>query len=178
MKRVLMSLALVAIFATPVLADPGNLEGSYAELIGPPMGYINETQVVELYVYNASDDAEWISNVIFTWPGCVDVLDGWYDYTGPNGGFLMTFEAVESQARFMDGDGGYGEIYGEDACTFFVEVFLTDVCIPTTQIINYELNGDIWGDPPHDIYGTIEWPVDYAVATDDATWSAVKSMYR
>ena len=178
MKKVLLSLALIALFATPVLADGGSIAGSYVELVGPPEGVIGETVVVEMLAYNASVDAEWIADFIITWPGCVDVLDGWYVYEGTNTGFILDFEAVESQARFTDGDGGYGELYGDEFVTLFVELTLTEDCVPTTQIINYHLYGDIWGDEPHEVEGTFEWPVTGGVANDNSTWTTVKAMYR
>ncbi len=178
MKKLFMSLALVALFVSPVLADGDSMEGSYCELVGPPVGYIGETTVVEVWHWNGSPDNEWTAQVDLIWPGCVDVLDGWYSYDGANPEPVFDFEAIESMARFTDGDEGFGEIYPDDGCTFFVEIFLTDVCIPTIQTVNYLIVGDIWGDPPHEVEGTFEFPVEDAVASENSTWSAVKGLYR
>lgn len=178
MKRMLLTLALIALFATPALADGRSIAGSYVELVGPPEGVIGETVVVEMLAYNASTDVEWIADFIITWPGCVDVLDGWYVYEGDNPTFLLNFEAVESQARFTDGNEGWGELYGGEFVTLFVELTLTEDCIPTTQIINYHLYGDIYGDPPHEVEGTFEWPVTGGVPNEISTWAIVKAMYR
>jgi hypothetical protein len=127
------------------------------ELLGPPYGCITENNEVLLNLTAGDQD---VMNFSLLWPGCVDVIEGSAD------GFA--FEANGSEARFTGGVLPAGQ-----TLSVYVGVYLTDVCIPTTQIINWSTNGF-----DYDMGGQFEWPVqDCPTPIEQTTWTQVKALY-
>ena len=174
MKRLLLALALVALFTAPALADR-SMAGGYCNLIGPTTANPGDLVTFEFYVWNGSTDTEWTADVIFTFPECFEVTGGYYDDGGA--GWSFVFNGIGTNVgAFNDGDGGYGEIYGSEGGTFYVEVLLGTDCECGPVTIHWFQQGDIWGSDPHFVEGDLPFTI-CGTPTEDATWSSVKSLY-
>jgi len=175
MKKLLTTVALLALFVAPSFAQ--SLGGSYVNLVSPTTVDPGDTGVVfQFYVWNASTDAEWVTDVVFTFPSCFTVTAGSYTYTGSNPAWTFTFTPSGYIANFNDGDAGYGEIYGGDGGTFFVTVNVGVGCPPGPATVHWSLTGDDWGSPPHFVEGDVEFTIG-GTATEVSTWSSVKALY-
>lgn len=174
MKRLVMLVALMALMAGPVMADR-SMTGCTVDLIAPTTANPGETVTFEFYACNHSPDNEWTSNVIFTFPECFEVLGGSYN----DGGIGALFNFVNDPiwtAAFMDGDGGWGEIYQDYCCTFYVEVLITTACECGPVTIGWTQEGDVFGAEPHTVSGELPF-VLCGTPVQDSSWSCVKSLY-
>jgi len=175
MKRLFLTLALVAFIAAPAMADR-DLSGSTCEVLSPSFLVPGAVNVIEFLVVNNSPDTEWIADVIFTFPECFEIVGGWYDGSMSNPAASFNFSFAGTVASFMDGDGGYGEIYGlGDTCLFYVEVIPTCAC--GDYLIHWFLMGDIYGAEPHSVEGDVTIAVCDDVAAQDSSWTSLKSLY-
>lgn len=173
MKKVLSTLAILALFSAPVFAQ--SMAGGYVNLISPTAVNPGDTGVeFEFYVFNGSVDTEWTSDVIFTFPSCFTVTSGYYDDGGL--GWVFIFSAAGNVANFNDGDGGYGEIYDGDGGYFYVTVDVGGGCPVGPATVHWFQQGDIWGSNPHFIEGDVTFTIG-GTATDDTTFSSVKALY-
>ncbi|MCP4549925.1 MAG: hypothetical protein GY835_26000 [bacterium] len=175
MKKLFLILALVAICATPALADR-SMAGGTCVLNSPTTVTPGSTVTFEFDIFNGSADAEWTADVVFTFPACCEVVSGYYDDSMHAGGLCaFTFEGAGTNvASFLDGDEGYGEIYGNDHVYFYVEVTVN--CTDGIELIHWFQQGDIYGDEPHFVEGDVEFTVG-TTAADISTFSNVKSLY-
>lgn len=177
MKKLLIAIALMALAASPALADR-SMAGGTCTIIAPATANPGDTVTFEFLICNNSTDAEWTAAVYFTFPTCMTVLGGSYDPTSTDGHTLsFVFTNNEHTAFFDDGDGGYGEIYGAGDCgTFYVDVAIGTDCECGPVLIHWEQIGDVYGAEPHFVEGDESFTLCETPA-DDATWSAVKSLY-
>ena len=174
MKRILLLSLALACIALPALADR-DMTGCTVELMSPLSANPGETVTFTFWVCNNSPDNEWTSNVIFTFPECISALDGWVD----GGAVTPSFDVVIDPGNviaFMDGNGGWGEIYTDYCYTFFVSASLSTDCESGVAEILWEQQGDGYGAEPHTITGTLPFTIG-VTPTDGSTWSAVKSLY-
>ena len=170
-------LIVVLVLAVAVSAGARSMEGSYVELLDPPSISPGATYVFEFGVYNASTDAEWATDILITFPDgwvitedsmtyvpiVVDPIRPSWDMVVPDG----------PTAMWLDNDGGYGELYGDEYTTMTVEVTVA------TQLygipIYWCIKGDIYGDPPHEVCGCVELQV---TPLEESSWASIKAMYR
>ena len=174
MKHLLIA---VLILSVAVSAGARSVEGSYVELLSPASVAPGESYTFEFGVYNASTDVEWITDVLITFP------DGWVidessmayvpivaDPLRPD--WAMTVPDGPT-AMWLDNDGGYGELYGDEYTTVSVDVYVA------TQLyglpIYWCLKGDIYGEPPHEICDCIELQI---TPVEEQSWAGIKALYR
>ena len=175
MKKLLSTLAILALFAVPALAQ--DMTGSYAQLDSPSMVNPGDTGVVfTFYVYCGSPDYEWIRNLPFTFPACFTVTDGSWDDSGASSVWSFDFAAAGNVAQFLDNDAGYGEVYDGDGGYFYVTVDVGTDCDAGPAMVHYLLEGDDYGNDPHFVEADLDFTIG-GTATDDNTWSSVKSLY-
>lgn len=106
--RILLTILIIAVMAMPALAER-DMTGSYVEIIGPDVANPGDTVTFEFNVCNGSPDAEWTTEVRFTFAETINVLDGWYDDGGL--GWVFDFSTsgdFDETAHFLDGD-EYGD---------------------------------------------------------------------
>ena len=170
-------LIAVLVLSVAVSAGARSLEGSYVELLVPPEGIIvpGETNTFEFGVYNASTDAEWVTDVLITFPDQWVIDESSMSYVEVAAGRPSWDMMVPDgpTAMWLDNDGGYGELYGGEYTTISVDVMVA------TQLyglpIYWCIKGDIYGEPPHEVCDCI-----YLQATpvEEASWASIKAMYR
>jgi hypothetical protein len=181
MKKALVIASAMLLVAGGAIAGDRNLEGSYVELVDPDPAVFCpcETYTLTFYVWNNSTDAEWIDLVEFMLPDCweVDPESGGYDDSGASNTWSFAFQASGNLCAFIDSDGGYGEIYGQEGGYFWFDVHVCPDAIGEVPI-DWHLSGDEWGDPPHEVYGTIYVEVSQGSPTEHTTWGQVKGLYR
>lgn len=173
MKKVLALLALIALAATPALADR-SLAGS--TVTTDPVAVNTGTQpAVTIYIYNASVDVEWIASGWVTLPSTLTFLsvDG---YLNPSGNAL-DFAIAGNTLSFSDPDGGWGQIYDGDTCEVYVTIDVPADADCGVQAITWGLQGDIYGDEPHYVEGATDFEVVCTTAAQATDWSAVKALY-
>ncbi len=179
MKKLFLTVAVLALFATPALADR-SIEGSYVELI-EPQGLLCACSTYEFvfYVWNNSMDVEWIAEIIITFPDCWEIVAGsdWYTPDpGAAGPFNFMFIGGGNVAHWADADGGWGEIYGGEGGHFGVTVHICPDMVGDVPIY-WGLQGDIYGNEPHYVDGEIWVIVSDTTPVEDSTWSKVKGLY-
>ena len=175
MRKMILVLALVAIAAAPALADR-DMTGGTCDVLSPAFLVPEAVNVVEFLITNNSPDAEWTTDVIFTFAECFEVTGGWYTDNGSFTGAVFNFSFAGSVATFLDGDAGYGEIYGAgDTCLFYVEVIPHCEC--GDYLVHWFQQGDIYGAEPHFVEGDVTVIVCDVTATQNSTWTSLKSLY-
>ena len=97
---------------------------------------------------NASPDTEWISGITLTLPVGWQVACNSQDPTD-SGGNTVDFDcaAAGNVVSYLDNNGGYGEIYDGESWGFCVDITPTVASGP--QMIDWEMQGDVWGGLPH-----------------------------
>lgn len=173
MKKLLSTLAILALFAAPVFAQ--SMAGGYVNLISPTTVNPGDTGVMfTFYVYNGSPDTEWTAAVTFTFPTCFTVTAGSYNDGGL--GWVFNFAAAGNVGTFSDGDAGYGEIYDGDGGYFYVTVDVGAGCPAGPATVHWRQDGDIWGADPHFIEGDVTFTIG-GTAAETTTLSSVKALY-
>ena len=170
-------LIVVLVLAVAVSAGARSIADSYVELVSPEAISPGETHTFTFGVYNASLDAEWITDVLITFP------DGWTIDEGSMAYVPIVEDPIRPSwdmmvpdgptAMWLDNDGDYGELYDGEYTTVSVDVTVA------TQLygipIYWCLKGDIWGDPPHELCGCIDLQVS---PVEESSWASIKAMYR
>ena len=174
MRKMILVLALVAIAAAPALADR-SMVGGTCTVLSPAFLVPETVNVIEFAVLNGSTDTEWTSWVDFTFHDCFEITGGWFDATGISGPGNFGFSWTGQVATFMDADGGYGEMYGGDTVLFYVEVIPHCEC--GDYLVHWFQQGDIWGADPHFVEGDVTVTVCDVTATQDSSWTSLKSLY-
>ena len=112
-----------------------------------------ETLALDISVYNASNDAEWLTDVSITVPAGVTVnsatsLTGGsepLDYLGATGDGVT--------AAWQGYDGSYGALQGSETATATLNVTFGS-SLTGTQTFSWTVTGDVWGSTPHSLSGT------------------------
>jgi hypothetical protein len=136
-------------------------------------------------VTNNSPDLNWIANVHFTFPDCCTVVSGSYDDSEADNPWDFDFSGMgSSAAHFTDGDDLlYGEIAGAgvggegEYGWFVVEVDVSGDCPEQSVDFLWLLEGDNWGEAPHDLAGSIPMEFIDVSPAAAASWSTLKSLY-
>jgi hypothetical protein len=114
------------------------------------------TNVLSFTVYNGSPDREWIDGITLTFPSgwTVGSAQGDLSDSYPYSVSLATSGVGTNQVSFNDDDGGNGEIH--DYCSWHASIAVTvPVTAAGTQTVTWNLSGDGYGGPPHDVTGTV-----------------------
>jgi len=176
MRVFIISLLLMAIVAVPALAGDRNVDGSTVTLLSPLGTIDGDSAILEFEIFNNTWDYEWHQSTTITLPECMvitalgyyhDPLYGSYDYTtegvGTNEAYIYnTWMTVD------------GLLQGGQTMMFYVTVDVSNCDVPDL-CYEWDFVGDMYGDEPH-VVGGVE--CTGVVATEDATWDSVKSLYR
>ncbi|MBT3756518.1 MAG: S8 family serine peptidase, partial [Candidatus Cloacimonetes bacterium] len=133
--------------------DADNIAGSYVAC-SPGTFTPGETTNWTLSVYNASSDAEWLSDVYVTFPLGVTVNSG-ADFVGGSGGNLV-YDGSSGNGttiHWYDAGGGWGNIYGGETATANINVTIHSGFIGDISLA-YQIDGDVYGSTPHTVTGT------------------------
>ena len=167
--RILCVTALMLLVATGAMAQ--SLTGSYVAPLDP-LELCADTDYTFMFdVWNASGDAEWVDLVEVTFPPGMAIVAGSGGYSNP--AWVFNFIVTGQTASWVDGDGGYGEIYGMEGGQFWCDANSGDLSGGST--FDWHISGDDWGSPPHDVYGSFDIPTG-STATEATTWGAVKAL--
>lgn len=111
--------------------------------------------ILHLILYNASIDNEWISGATLDFPSNVTVTTS-TNFVGGSGGDLFTNNSTGNGAlvSWYDGDGGGGEIYPGESASATVTINIS-TGFSGDMVLNWTMQGDIWGSQPHSISGSI-----------------------
>ena len=177
MKKLFAIMTILALFAAPALAER-SMAGSYVELLAPSSGCPGGVYTFEFYVWNGSVDTEWVSNIILTFPDCFTVQGGsWIPDPGASGGFDFILNGIGTNvAAFDDANGGWGEIYGTEGGTFYVEVLIGDDCPVGPTMIHWFIQGDIYGGEPHFAEGDLDFTIG-GTPVEPTSFSNVKALF-
>ena len=147
-----------------ISAIPGNISGngnrsvlgSYLEC---DLEAINsgESYILNLTVYNASDDNEWIRDINIDFPEGMEVTTA-TNFTGGSLGDLV-YDGTTGYGVSVNWHGedpnGWGVIKGSETAVAQVTIFL-DPDYQDNAILSFEVIGDIYGNEPHVITGDIQ----------------------
>jgi hypothetical protein len=180
MKKLLMTLGLLAIFTSQGLAL--DITGSY--VIADPFESENGTTVLCFYAFNGSADFEWVTDVIITLPACMVIVDPPAataepeDGTDFNSNALVAFTGYGTSVAHWQGidDFGYGFLTGMAGGYFCVGVEIDCDC-DNVYTIHWDLAGDGWGGAPHDQAGELSFAVLCSTPVEDSSLSDIKSLY-
>jgi len=113
-----------------------------------------ETTTWTMEVYNGSVDNEWLEDVEIDFPAGVTVLSS-TDFTGGSGGPMETDGATGDGAvvHWHGEDGsGWGVVYPGESAFADVQVAI-DAALGGDLVLDWQIDGDVYGDPPHSITG-------------------------
>jgi len=114
-----------------------------------------ENLTLNFTLYNASIDNEWISGASIDFPEDV-IVNSSTDF------FINSYRYLQTDYSTGDGvtvywsdpDGGYGEIYPQEYVSATVNIDIQSYFYGD-MALNWTMTGDIWGDEPHSISGSI-----------------------
>jgi hypothetical protein len=114
------------------------------------------TMDIDFILQNASTDAEWLDACTMDFPAGVTVNTS-TNYVDPNSLRYLLYDGTTGDGAFVswaDDNGGYGEIYSADFAIATINLTF-DAGLSGNLTIPYTISGDDWGDPPHDISGSL-----------------------
>lgn len=121
----------------------------------PPDYLPGQTRQFTLFVTNGSQDFDWLDGITLDFPPGATVLAS-TNFIGGSGGPLVTNHATGDGVivRWMDVNGGWGNVYGGQTVTATVTVAFApwlygELGLPWT------MSGDGYGGHPHDIEGKL-----------------------
>jgi len=178
MKKLLTTLALVAIFAVPGFAL--DISGSFVDVA--PFEAENGTTELCFYVYNGSEDFEWVADITITLPACMTILDPPPASATPEDGTSFNvapaFDGYGTNVAHWYGTDayGFGFLYGLSGGYFCVTVEIDCAC-DNVFPIHWDIAGDGYSGEPHLVNGESPFTVLCSTSTDRSSWSNVKSLY-
>lgn len=176
MKTLLLTLSGLLLLAAPALAD---MTGSTGNIIGPGTALPGDTVTFIFEIANGSPDGEATSSVHFRFPETFTVLDGWYDDGGLGWEFdWAAYGDYGERIIFFDAgnDPTVGEIAPGTGGLFYVSVLVSSNTECGIYSFRWKQYGDKIGGYPHWMDGLLPYDI-CGIATEDATWSSVKSLY-
>ena len=173
--RALFTILAIALLVLPATAGR-EIEGAEVTLVSPISMGAGQVYTFEFWVQNESSDAEWITDVQISFPDGFTLYPetmGFAELATGRPSWDMYIPPVDHTAIWEDNDAGYGEIYSTEGTLVWI-----DCLTPTefyTDCIYWTLIGDEYGAEPHTVCGCISFVI---TAVEDATWGAIKAMYR
>ena len=131
------------------------------------------TQNLTFTVTNGSTDAEWLKDVIISFPTGVTV-NSVTNFVGGSDGDLVPNNTSGNGISidwFGESDYGYGFIHGSETATATVNVIIAP-SFAGTMSLSYQIVGDVYGAEPHTITGTLT----VAQAIPPITWLNVQPL--
>ncbi len=154
-KPVKLLLLLLALALFPTIASSLSIEGSTA--VPEPDYYISGAdQDIAFLVWNNSTDAEWLAEIIITFPADW-AINSITHYAGPNnnGAHDWFMEGTGTNVARWYNDGGYGEHYSQSD-----HYYAVNVTVPASASgivdVDVDLYGDIFGSEPHELFLTVQ----------------------
>ncbi len=139
-----------------------SVDGSVLES-NPSSVYTGIPISLEFSVTNGSTDSEWIKDLTISFPLGV-VLDSATAFVGGSGG-VMLWDTLHGNGSDVNWHGEDANTYGviQDGETATATMYLTiDQAIQNSIILQYQIDGDIYGATPHSI-------TDFLVLTNNGT---------
>lgn len=122
------------------------------------------TADVTFTISNASDDAEWLDEFTMTFPAGVTVNSA-DDVVGSSGNLVWDGTTGDGvTCTWTCDDPPYGCMYSDDVETFTMNLTF-DAGLSGPLNVDYTISGDDWGDPPHDVSGSLQLPEDNPYTT-------------
>ncbi|MCB2206869.1 MAG: T9SS type A sorting domain-containing protein [Bacteroidetes bacterium] len=135
--------------------DPGrNIYGSFLSC-NEDVVNAGETYQIELTIYNASLDNEWLKDLIIEFPEGVNLISA-TDFVGGTEDMLFEGNTGNGATAFWHGenDDGWGVIHGGQTATATIEIEL-DESFSDHFTLDFEIMGEVYGDEPHIISGEL-----------------------
>ena len=111
-----------------------------------------------LAISNLTPDYEWIKKATVDFPPCVTVHSSSdFVVVGESRSILTDSTTGEGAEITWNSSGAWGEIHQNEIALASVNVSVGEACLDTIRI-EWSLQGDGWGDPPHVLYGEILLP--------------------
>jgi len=130
--------------------------GSYLECDAEVL-HAGEQHIINLTVYNPSDDSEWIRDINLSFPPETDLFSA-TNFVGGSAGDLV-WDGVTGSGATTNWHGedpsGWGVIKPGETSTAEIVVFLEPNALENIAIY-FEVIGDIYGNEPHIITGNLE----------------------
>ncbi len=106
-------------------------------------------------VYNASPDYEWLRNVRISFPAGV-VVNSATGFVGGTGGAMVPDQVSGNGIVIIwtGNDGGWGVVRGGETAVATVNVTILGDLTGSLSL-DYQIDGDVYGGPPHSLNGTI-----------------------
>lgn len=147
-------LVWTAVVNDPFLPGGRDISGS-TFTADPPDYQPGQTRQFTLFVTNASVDFDWLDGITLDFPPGANVLASTH-FVGGSGGILASNYATGDGAivRWMDTNGGWGNVYGGETVTATVTVAFAPALYGNLEL-PWTMSGDGYGAPPHDIIGKL-----------------------
>jgi len=132
-----------------------NIEGSYL-VTDHDRFHAGQEYVWNFRTYNAGNDNEWIKQIYITFPQGI-MLVAATDFTGGSGGpmvFQGPFGNGVTAHWFGEDANGWGVVHMGELAASDVSVVPADNLLTDVQIY-YEVQGEVYGSPPHTVTGNI-----------------------
>ena len=175
-KAQIILTGFLILLAAPAMAA---MDGSTGVVIGPGTALPGDTVTFMFYITNGSPDGEATSAVHFRFPETFQITDAWFDDEGAGWDFAWSsYGDFDEYVVFYDNDNDpdQGEILPGQGGTFYVQLTIS----PNTNCGVYDLvwkqYGDGTGAHHHWTHGEVPYDI-CGIATEEATWSSVKSLY-
>lgn len=138
----------------PFLPGGRNIDGSTFSA-QPPDYLPGQSRQFTLFVTNGSPDYDWLDGITLDFPPGATVLSS-TDFVGGSGGPLVSNHASGDGVllRWMDLNGGWGNVYGGQTVTATVTVVFAGWLSGPLEL-PWTMSGDGYGGHPHDIQGKL-----------------------
>ncbi|UCD94738.1 MAG: dockerin type I repeat-containing protein [Candidatus Zixiibacteriota bacterium] len=138
----------------------GGKEIDGASITTPDAYTPGSTADITFMLGNDSQDAEWLDAATITFTSGVTVNSA-TDFVVPsNPAHYLTYNGETGEAvtsTWYDAGGGYGNIWSTETAEATVNLTF-DETLEGDLTFAYTISGDDWGDPPHDVSGTVVLP--------------------
>ncbi len=112
-----------------------------------------ETMDLHISCYNASTDAEWLTDIEVTFPAGVTVNSA-TAFTGGSADLVWDSTTGDGvTVNWHGNDGSWGALHGGETANATVNVTF-DGSLSGEQVFGWFIQGDIYGSTPHDLSGT------------------------
>jgi hypothetical protein len=141
--------------ANQTILQPGrNIYGSFLTC-NEDVVNAGETYQIELTIYNASLDNEWLKDVIIEFPDGVNLISA-TDFVGGTEDMLFEGNTGNGATAFWHGenDDGWGVIHGGQNAIATIEIELDESFSDHFTLV-FEIMGEVYGDEPHIIAGEL-----------------------
>ncbi|MBU2650520.1 MAG: T9SS type A sorting domain-containing protein [Bacteroidetes bacterium] len=118
--------------------------------------YTGSQKTLTLTVYNTSDDDEWVRDIELSFPSMIGVVSATH-FTGGSAGDLIYDGSMGYGCTVTwhgDDGSGWGVLKGGETATANITIVVLPEMTSAIEL-PYIVKGDIYGNDPHEIFGTI-----------------------